>query len=266
MNERSFTKASLDHGPIHLAFEKGIAVITLRRPPVNAIDDQWVRSLAEILSEIDRRAEVGVLWLRSAESCFSAGADLEFIRGRFSTDEGREEIIGFTRALQRVYGRLEAMNAVSVAEIAGAALGGGLELALACDLRIVADDAKLGLPEARLGLLPAGGGTQRLTRICGEAIARRLILGAEVINGREAVAVGLAHWSAPMVEAESLARSVTQRIAELPATALAGCKRCIAAALDVDCDGFEEELSWSRTLLSLTETQRRIQQFLEKKH
>jgi enoyl-CoA hydratase len=266
MNEWSFTKVGLANGPVRLAVDKGIALITLCRPPVNAIDDKWVRRLAEILGEIDRRADVGVLWIRSSEPYFSVGADLEFMRGRFSSDAGRDEIIEFTRTLQQVYGRLEALKTVSVAEIAGAALGGGLELALACDLRIVADSAKIGLPEARLGLLPAGGGTQRLTRICGEAVARRLILGAEVIDGREAVAVGLAHWSAPATDVESLARSVTQRIAELPTTALAACKHCIAASANVDCDGFEEELSWSRMLLGLPETQQRIQQFLEKQH
>ena len=87
-----------------------------------------------------------------------------------------------------------------LAEIGGAAMGGGFELALACDLRIAANEAKVGLPEVRLGLIPGAGGTQRLTRLCGPALANRLILGAEVLDGATAAALGVVHWSAPRAE------------------------------------------------------------------
>src|SRR5690606_39776340 len=91
-------------------------------------------------------------------------------------------------------------RSVSVAEIGGHALGGGLELALACDLRIGALEARIGLPEVALGLVPGAGGTQRLARLCGPALARRLILGAETLDGRTAEQIGLLHWAAPKAE------------------------------------------------------------------
>ena len=179
-------------------------------------------------------------------------------------EEGRVRMIDFTRRMQEVYARLERVGLVSVAEIGGAALGGGFELALACDLRLVADTAKIGLPEVRLGLLPAAGGTQRMTRLCGKGVASRLILGAEIVTGAEAVALGLAHWVAPPDELQATARAVVERIAQLPRAALAASKACIGAALDGSSNGFEVELAGSRMLLGQQETQQRVRRFLEK--
>ena len=158
--------------PIALAVDGAVAIATLDRPPVNAIDDAWVARLAAILDQVEADERVRVLWIRSASRAFCAGADLALMRERFASDAGRAQMVDLTRAMQKVFARIERSPKVSVVEIRGAALGGGLELALACDIRIVADTAKLGLPEARLGLLPGAGGTQRLTRLCGDAVAR----------------------------------------------------------------------------------------------
>ena len=250
--------------PIALSIEAGVAVATLCRPPVNAIDDDWVARLDEVLDDAEGDARVRVLWIRSAQRVFCAGADLEFMRQRFATEDGRRAMIDFTRRLQQVYARIERSALVSVAEIGGAALGGGFELALACDVRVVADEARLGLPEARLGLLPAAGGTQRMTRICGESVARRLILGAEVVQGAEAVGLGLAQWRAPAAELRATACGIVERIADLPGAALRESKRCIAAALDSRRDGYEVELEGSGALLSLEETQERVRRFLDR--
>lgn len=249
---------------ITLTIAAAVATVTLSHAPVNAMDDAWVTHLDEILDQLERHEGVGVLWLRSDRRVFCAGADLEFMRARFLTSEGRALMIAFTRRLQEVFARLERIDLVTIAEIGGAALGGGLELALACDLRFVADTAKVGLPEVRLGLLAAGGGTQRLTRLCGPGVARRLILGAEVISGAVAVDLGLAHWVAPLAELESATRAVVERIAELPRAALAESKRGIAAAMDRSLDGYETELAGSARLLATAETQQRVQRFLEK--
>ncbi len=256
--------ASAGAAPIGLEISGAVAVATLCRPPVNAVDDAWVARLNEVLDEAEAGDGVRVLWIRSSQRVFCAGADLEFMRQRFATDAGRRAMIAFTRRLQEVYARLEGSPLVCVAEIGGAALGGGFELALACDVRIVADEARLGLPEARLGLLPAAGGTQRMTRICGEATARRLILGAELVSGSEAVSLGLAQWHAPAAGLEAAARAVVERIAELPGPALRESKRCIAAALDPGQDGYEVELGGSGALLALEETQARVRRFLDR--
>ncbi|CAG4883392.1 Enoyl-CoA hydratase [Georgfuchsia toluolica] len=249
---------------IDLTIEGGIAVATLCQPPVNAINDDWVARLDAILSQLEKDPSVSVLWIRSNQRVFCAGANLEFMRARFLTEEGRVLMIAFTRRLQEVLTRLEKIGLVTLAEIGGAALGGGFEMALACDLRIVSDTAKIGLPEARLGLLPAGGGTQRMTRLCGEGVARRLILGAEMVNGLTAVGLGLAQWAAPAAELEAAARTLATRIAELPRQALTECKTCIDAALQPNVNGFEVELAGSKRLLGSTQTQQLVRQFLEK--
>lgn len=247
---------------ISLNIDGAVATATLCRPPVNAINDEWLDRFNEILDCVEANDEVGVLWIRSNQRVFCAGADLELIRTLFSTEAGRAQMIASTRRMQEAFARLERLPKVSVAEIGGAAMGGGFELALACDLRLVAEEASVGLPEARLGLLPAAGGTQRMTRICGEAVSRRLILGAELVSGAQAVTLGCAHRSAPAAELERLAREQVARLAELPAQALAACKHCISAALDGTVDGYEVELEGSAALLAAPDTQARVQQFL----
>jgi enoyl-CoA hydratase len=249
--------------PITLAIEGAIAVATLARPPVNAIDDAWVARLAAIVDEIEARDDVHVLWIRSAGRAFCAGADLALMRERFATDAGRGQMVDLTRAMQKVFARIERSPKVSIAEIGGAAMGGGLELALACDLRLVADTAKLGLPEARLGLLPGAGGTQRLTRICGDAVARQLILGAEVVDGSRAAALGIVHQCVPAQALEAAARAQAERIAAVPGAALAACKRCITAAVDRQEDGgFAVEIEGTTMLYGLPETQALVRRFL----
>ncbi len=258
-------EASVPAGsPIDLSIDSGVAVVTLCRPPVNAIDDAWVSRFDQILDTIEADARIKVLWIRSAQRAFCAGADLDFMRERFADAAGRSAMIAFTRRLQQLYARIERSPKVSVAEIGGAALGGGFELALACDIRVASERARLGLPEVRLGLLPAAGGTQRMTRICGEALARRLILGAEVVTGADAVALGLVQWQAPEAELRALTCGVVDRIADLPGEALLQSKRCIAAALDRADDGYEIELDASATLLALAQTQDLVRQFLDK--
>ena len=141
-------------------------------------------------------------------------------------------------------------------------MGGGLELALACDLRIAAESARLGLPEARLGLLPGAGGTQRLTLLCGVPVAKRLILGAEVVDGVEAARLGIVHWAVPGNQLQEKAEALAKGIAALPSASLAACKRCIAAAGKPDHDGYGMELAATEDLLAAADTQSRVRAFL----
>jgi enoyl-CoA hydratase/carnithine racemase len=238
---------------IELVREGSLAVATLARAPVNAISEEWLARLEEILGELQNTT---VLLLRSSQKAFCAGADLELMRSRFDSAEGRTRMVEFVRRIQRVLARLERLPQVTLAEIGASALGGGLELALACDLRIAAEDARLGLPEPRLGLIPGAGGTQRLPRVAGEAVAKRLILGAEVISGAQAAALGIVHWAVPAGELEARARSIARGIAALPAAALAEAKACIGAAA-----GYERELEATARLLAQDETQKRVRAF-----
>ena len=144
-----------------------VVVATLSRPPVNALNDELIARLDAVLDQVAADAEVAVLHLRSDQKSFCAGADLAEMRACFTTAGAPEVMLDTVRRMQRLFERLETAAVVSLAEIGGAAMGGGLEMALACDLRVAAAEARLGLPEVSLGLLPAAGGTQRLTRLCG---------------------------------------------------------------------------------------------------
>jgi enoyl-CoA hydratase/carnithine racemase len=248
---------------ISLTIDEGVATATLARPPVNAIDDAWIARLLEVVQAAEAHGARALL-IRSSQRTFSAGADLALMRSRFDSAPGRAQMVAFVREMHRAYARVESSPLVSVAEIGGAAMGGGLELALACDFRVAAAEAKLGLPEARLGLLPGAGGTQRLTRIAGEATAKRLILGAEVVDGNEAARLGIVQWAVPAAEVICFARRIAQDVAALPAQSLAACKRCIGAAREAGTGGYELEVEATGALLASADTQARVRAFLER--
>jgi enoyl-CoA hydratase/carnithine racemase len=241
-----------------------VAVVTLSRPPVNALDDALIARLDAVLDEIVDDDDVTVLHIRSDQKAFCAGADLALMRSCFATADGPDAMLKLATRMQRLFERIEASPVVALAEIGGAALGGGMELALACDIRVAAAEAKLGLPEVGLGLLPGAGGTQRLTRLCGRGVANRLILGAEVIDGAEAERLGLVQWALPRAQLAGWARGLAARVAALPRAALAAAKRCIAAQGDPARDGFAEELAATRRLYDHPETRRRVSEFLDR--
>jgi enoyl-CoA hydratase len=249
-----------------LAVERAgrVMVATLSRPPVNAVDGELIARLDAALDDATAAPEIAVLHIRSDGKTFCAGADLALMRSCFDTPEGRDAMIDVVRSMQRLFARLESAAVVTLAEIGGAALGGGLELALACDLRVAAVDARLGLPEVRLGLLPAAGGTQRLTRLCGQGTAKRLILGAEVIDGAEALRLGLVQWAQPREQLALWCRELAARIAGMPKVALGASKRCIAAVHDPACDGFAAEIAATRELYDDPATRRKVSEFLTK--
>jgi enoyl-CoA hydratase len=239
-----------------------VLVATLSRPPVNALDDALIAQLHAVLDCAIADDAVAVLHIRSDQRVFCAGADLALIRHCFATPQGPDEMTDVVRSMQRLYERLEAAPLATLAEIGAAALGGGLELALACDLRVAALDATLGLPEASLGLLPGAGGTQRLTRLCGPGVAKRLILGAEVIDGAQAQQLGIVQWALPRDELASWTRALAARLGVIPKAALAANKRCIAAQGDPRRDGYAEEIAETRSLYDNPETRRKVVKFL----
>ena len=171
MNSHSVSEAD----GLRLEVGGGVARLTLDRPPVNAIGEGWLRAFHRCLDALGARADWQLLHLRSAQKAFSAGADLAEMRTRLGSPAGIDAMVDVAAGMQKLFARIEALPQVTLAEIGGAALGGGLELALACDLRVAANEAKIGLPEVRLGLVPGAGGTQRLTRLagCAERVARR---------------------------------------------------------------------------------------------
>lgn len=247
-----------------LEVEGAIATLTLCRPKMNAIDDAMLDALGAALDEVVASPAIAVLRIRSDQRVFSAGADLALVGTRVGHAEGSAAMVATVERFHRVYDRLATLPAVTIAEIEGHALGGGLELALACDLRIASEEARLGLPEAGVGLLPGAGGTQRLTALCGRGIAARIILTGELIGGREAERIGLTQWTEPAGQVRARADEVAARTAALSPEALRTAKHCIALAVPLSCDGVRAEIDGIGALMLEQGTVARVSAFLKR--
>jgi enoyl-CoA hydratase len=239
-----------------------IAELRLDRPPVNAIDDEMIAAIHRALDELATHRDFQVLHIRSEGKVFAAGADLALIRSWKDAPSPGAALSAYVERLQGLYHRLEGLPQVTLCEIAGAAMGGGYELALSCDLRIAAEEAKIGLPEVGLGLIPGAGGTQRLTRLCGRGIAARVILTAEPVDGRTAASLGMVEWAVPRAEVAERARAIADRLASLPAHAQRVAKQCIRGFGDTGLHGFELERDLGGALLDSSRTQTLISEFL----
>ena len=242
-----------------------VVVATLARLPVNALNGEIVARLEAVVDEVTADKEIAMLRVRSDQKVFCAGADLALMHRCFSTLEGPDAMLAFVRRMQLFFQRIEMAPFLTLAEIGGAAVGGGMELALSCDLRIAANEANLGLPEAQLGLLPGAGGTQRLARLCGIGVAKRLILGGQVVDGSEAARLEMVQWACPREELADKAHALAIHYAAIPRVTLAANKRCLAAISDPARDGFAEELTGTRDLYDYPETRRRVSEFLNRK-
>ncbi|MCK0506573.1 enoyl-CoA hydratase/isomerase family protein [Aromatoleum anaerobium] len=235
--------------------------ITMQRAPVNALNNEFIAGLDRVLDDVEGRKDVTVVHLRSSQRVFCAGADLAQVETRFALDDGANIMVRDIREFHRLFDRIEHLPCVTLAEIGGTAFGGGFELALACDLRVAADEAKLGLPEARLGLIPGAGGTQRLTRLCGPGTAGRIILACDIVDGAEACRLGMVQWSVPAARLVAEAEALAERIGSLSAASLLVSKRCIARVAPLSRTGYEGELQGTHGLMALEDTRSRVKAF-----
>jgi len=210
--------------PVYLEVADRIAVLTLNRPAVlNALDDQSYHALDAALAELEPREDVGALIVTgSGERAFSAGADLTYMRAL--DGETRQAFILLT---YRVMNRLAAFPRPTVAAIRGHALGGGFELAMACDLRVAGSDAQFGLPEITLGSVPGSGGVQRLPLLVGPTRAKELIFTGRRLPASEALAWGLVNRVVPPAEVLSAARELAGTVAAHNPVAVECAKRAL---------------------------------------
>jgi len=187
-----------------------VALVTIDNPPMNALSAALLDELEAEIDALDADADVRAIVLRGGgERAFVAGADIkEFPALRESASEG-----GSARGIQRLGHRMDGCDTPFVAAIHGYCLGGGLELAMCCDVRVCADDATLGQPEIQLGLIPGGGGTQRLPRLVGHGRAMFLNLTGDFIDAGTAYAWGLVERVVPTAELEEVALALAARIA-----------------------------------------------------
>jgi len=208
-----------------LAIEGHVAVVTLSNAPANAWTRDSLVALRHLVRDLDANRDIYALVVTGeGEKFFSAGADLkQFADGDKAV--AREAARRFGEAFEA----LSAFRGVSIAAINGYAMGGGLECALACDLRIAEEQAQLALPEAGVGLLPCAGGTQNLARLVGEGWAKRMILLGERVDAATALRIGLVEEVVP--KGESLARAIAwaAQAGKQSPTSVAACKRLVQA-------------------------------------
>lgn len=204
--------------------DDGVAVVRLDNPKVNALSAAVLGELEKVaVSLLDNTP--GAVVITGGERVFAAGADISEFGG---PERAREVSDNFRRALDAV----AAIPRPVIGAIAGYALGGGCELALACDLRVASAKAKLGQPEILLGLIPGGGGTQRLARLVGPARAKDLILTGRQVNAEEALRMGLVDRVVPHDELHAEALALAAQLAAGPGVAQAIAKRAIDEGLD----------------------------------
>jgi enoyl-CoA hydratase/carnithine racemase len=246
---------------VHVERDGAVATIRLDRPPANALAlpvslelQEAVRAVAE-----DRAVRAVVVW--GGERIFAAGADIKAM-----VDYGPEEIRPDVGALEQACRDLEAVPKPVIAAVNGFALGGGCELALACDLRFASEGAELGLPEILLGIIPGAGGTQRLPRLIGLARARELVLTGRRVPADEALAIGLVDRVVPAPDAYPAALEEARRYARGPTRAYAAAKRALAASGDRSLDlGLEVERDVFVPLFATRDQEEGMRAFLEKR-
>jgi len=222
---------STDYTNIRVDLSESIATLTIDRPAVrNALNRQTVDECLAALSELAAGDDAGVLIVTGAgESSFVSGSDINDIRKRTRED-------GLAAIASSLCAAVERFPRPTIAAITGYALGGGCELALACDIRVAADTAKFGQPELGLGIIPAAGGTQRLPRVVGMGWAKHLILTGEIIDAKQALEIGLVTAITPAGQLQVRARELAKRILRQGPLAVRLAKLALNASARVDLD------------------------------
>lgn len=245
-----------------MTIEEGVASIAINRPPANALSSGLIQEIDRILDEVENDDSVRVIVLYGEGKFFSAGADIK----EFTTVTSGEQFSKLASAGQDVFERMESFNKPIIAAIHGAALGGGLELAMGCHIRIVTEKAKLGLPELQLGLIPGFAGTQRLPRYVGMAKAAEMLLTSDAITGEEAVRWGLANHAFPEEELLPKTMELAKKIAKKSPIAMRAALRMLQfTKTDSFYEGVKAEADSFGEVFVSEDAKEGIQAFIEKR-
>ncbi|QSB15966.1 enoyl-CoA hydratase/isomerase family protein [Natronosporangium hydrolyticum] len=228
--------------PVRLEIHDGIGTIRLARPPMNALNTEVQEGIRAAAAQATASPEVAAVVVYGGEKVFAAGADIKEM-----ADMSYAAMSARAGALSSAFDAVARIPKPVVAAVTGFALGGGCELALACDWRVVADDAKLGQPEIKLGVIPGAGGTQRLARLVGPARAKELIFSGRMVESDEALAIGLADRAAPAGEVYEQAVAMVRPYVGGPAQALRAAKLAIDGGLSMD---LAAGLAWESQLFA----------------
>lgn len=248
-----------------LKYEKKgpLGILTINRPQaLNALNARVLEDISQCLLSMEGDREIRVLILTGAgEKAFVAGADIKELQD-LSVSAARN----FAERGQKLFRRLEILNVPVIAAVNGFALGGGFELALACDFIVASDQAQFGLPEVKLGIMPGFGGTQRLARAIGRNKARELTYTGEMLSANQALQLGLVTQVVPAGEALNAACEVGEKIAKKGPMGVAACKRAIDQGLNVDVDeGLIIERELFANLFESQDAKEGIAAFVEKR-
>ncbi|HLG21420.1 MAG TPA: enoyl-CoA hydratase-related protein, partial [Candidatus Manganitrophaceae bacterium] len=194
---------------VNYTLDERVATVTISNPPANVLTTPLVSELEKVFDELSSADGVKAVVLTGSGTLFVAGADIKEIASISSSKQGEE----LAKRGQAVFDKIEQMKKPVIAAITGFCLGGGMELAMACHIRIAGDRARLGQPEINLGIIPGFGGTQRLPRLVGKAKAMELILTGDMINAQEAKALGLINKVVPEGEVLKQAQGLAKKIA-----------------------------------------------------
>lgn len=216
---------------INLDYKENYALITINRPEVrNALNAETLKELGEAIDQCEMNVEVNVIVFKGAgDKAFAAGADINQLRERKMLD-------ALSPGMQGIYKKVENSPKATIAAINGFALGGGCELALACDIRVAAEHSKIGLPELNLGIIPGAGGTQRLSRIVGKGMALDMILTGKIISANEAERIGLVSEVVPVDKLDFVINQKAEAINSKGPIAIRLSKMVIHKGHDVDMD------------------------------
>ena len=248
---------------VHVAVEDRLAIVTIDHRPVNALDRQTLQELGQLVDALSAEGTVKVVIVTGGGSlAFVAGADIKEV-----SQLGSVEAAKAMAALgQSVFLKLQRLGKPVIAAINGVCLGGGLELAMACHLRISGDRARFGQPEISLGIIPGWGGTQRLPRLIGKAKALEWILTGDMVMAPEALRLGLVNQVVPQDQVLKAAKDLARKIASKGAVAIAQSLRAVEEGLSLPLEqGLAREAEAFGIVASTEDSKEGVKAFLEKR-
>ncbi|WP_156922766.1 enoyl-CoA hydratase-related protein [Desulfitobacterium metallireducens] len=247
---------------VELVVTEGVGVVTINNQPVNALTLEVRGQLKEVLQEVKENSEIRAIVITGAgPKCFVAGADIKDFPNQFEVGPRENATI-----YKEMFSYLENAPQPVICALNGLALGGGLELALSCDLRIADEKAKFGLTEVNLGLIPGLGGTQRLARLVGPAKAKELLFTGRMVRAEEALSIGLVNQVVAAGESLNEALTLAKKLAKGAGVAMSSTKQLVNRGLELElADALEMEMKYVEKIFTTDDLREGLDAFINKR-